>query len=90
VGSLPKGTRYPLVYFRERYPSDKNKGKMAKYLACNFVDGFEINLAYFLLQILNKMTFSIQRESRSIDNSLYHHGLIKILIEAHLQAKGYN
>ena len=56
----------------------------------HFVDGFEINLPYFLLQSLKKMTFNIQRESRSIDNSLYHHELIKNLIEAHLQAKGDN
>lgn len=36
------------------------------------------------------MAGNIQRKIQSIDNSLYHNGLVKILIEAHLKKKGYN
>lgn len=56
----------------------------------HFIDRNEINFPYFLLQSLRKMTSSIQRKSRSIDNSIYHHRIIKILIEAHMKAKGDN
>jgi len=51
----------------------------------NFLDGNEINLPYFLLQSLRKMAKRIQRKIKSIDSALYHHGLVKIWIEAYLR-----
>lgn len=59
-------------------------------LMMNFLDGNEINLPYFLLCSLRKMVGNISRKIQSIDNSLYHNELVKILIEAHLKRKGDN
>jgi len=55
-------------------------------LMMHFINGNEINFPYFLLCSLRKMSAKM----RSIDNALYHHGLVKFLIEAHLRSKGDN
>lgn len=34
------------------------------------------------------MAGNIQRKIQSIDNALYHHGLVKFLIESHMERKG--
>ena len=47
-----------------------------------------INLPYFLLQSLNKMSKTIQKHKGNEDRSLYHNGLVKILIESELQRRG--
>ena len=60
------------------------------WLLMHFIDGNEINFPYFLLCSLIKLASSIQIESKSIDNSLYHHRLIKILINEHLEANEKN
>ena len=44
----------------------------------------EINLPFFLLQSLKKMASSVQRRVQFLETTLYHHGLVKILIEHHL------
>ena len=54
-------------------------------LMMNFLEGNEINLPYFLLHRLRKMSRNIHKKIYSIDNALYHHGLVKVLIEAHLK-----
>ena len=59
-------------------------------LMMNFLDSNEFNLPYFLLCSLRKMAANIQIKIQFIENSLYHHGLVKILIEAHLKRKGDN
>lgn len=68
-------------------------GNMSFYhahLMMNFLDRNEISLPYFLLHSLRKMTGNIQRKIQYINNALYHHGLVKILIEAHLRNIGHN
>ena len=47
-----------------------------------------ISLPYFLLQSLTKMSKTIQKQKGNEDKSLYHFGLIKILIEHELQRRG--
>lgn len=44
----------------------------------------ELNLPYFLLQSLKNMVSSVQRRVQFLETTLYHHGLVKILIEYHL------
>ena len=56
----------------------------------NFLEGKEINLPHFLIHNLRKMFGSIQIKMQSIDNALYHHGLVKILIESYLKNIGDN
>ena len=45
-------------------------------------------MPYFLLQSLTKMSKTIQKQKSNEDKSLYHFGLIKILIEFELQGRG--
>lgn len=47
-----------------------------------------ISLPYFLLQSLTKMSKTIQKQKCNEDKSLYHFGLVKILIEYELQRRG--
>jgi len=44
-----------------------------------------LSLPYFILQILTKMSKTIQKQRKNKDRSLYHYGLVKILIEFELQ-----
>ena len=49
--------------------------------------GDDINLPYFLLSSLRKMCSIVQRNPRNIEPHLYHHGLVKMLVEEQLKAK---
>ena len=68
-------------------------GNMFFYHVCfmmHFLEGNEINFPYFLLQSLKKMANSTQKKIRFIENTIYHHGLIQMLIEGNLKTKGDN
>lgn len=54
----------------------------------HFLEANEINFPYFLLNSLNKMIGNTQRKIKSIENTMYHDDLIKMLIEAHLKSIG--
>lgn len=56
----------------------------------NFLEVDQMNLPYFLLRSLKKMSMNAQKKIQRIDNTMYHHGLIKILVEFHLQTIGDN
>lgn len=59
-------------------------------LLMKFLNENEINLPYFLLNSIGKMSGNIQRRIQFIDNTMYHHGLVEILVESHLQSIGAN
>jgi hypothetical protein len=46
---------------------------------------YEINMPYFLLQSLSKMAKTVQKQGRNTEKSLYHCGLIKMIIKNELQ-----
>ena len=50
-------------------------------LLFHFEGELEMNFPYFLCKILAKMSRQVQKHSSNPYNNLYHHGLIKILIE---------
>ena len=63
-------------------------GSMYMYhvrLMMNFIDGQTLNFPHFLLSCLKKMSFTVQKHVGNIEPHLYHHGLIKILIEDQLK-----
>jgi len=63
-------------------------GSMYMYhirLIMNFLENKTINLPYFLLSRLRKMSNNIQKNIDDIEPHLYHHGLIKILVENQLK-----
>ena len=45
----------------------------------------EINLPFFLLHSLKSMASNVQKRVQFLETTLYHHGLVKILIEHHLR-----
>ena len=65
-------------------------GSMYMYhirLLMNFLENQTINLPYFLLNSLKKMSITIQKNLDDIEPHLYHHGLVKILIEKQLKER---
>ena len=57
-------------------------------LLMNFLEDGEINLPCFLLNSIKKMSTNVHKIVQFIDNTMHHHGLIKILIEFHLKSIG--
>jgi len=54
----------------------------------HFLEDHQMNLSYFLLNSLRKMAINVQKEVQCIENTMYHHGPVKILVENHLQSIG--
>lgn len=54
----------------------------------NFLENGEINLPFFLLNSLRRMASNVQKKIYFIDTTMYHQGLIKILIEVYLKGIG--
>jgi hypothetical protein len=52
--------------------------------------GFELNMSFYLLMSLYKMSKHFKRQSMNSLSSLFHHGLIKILLLSHLSQIGDN
>jgi len=63
-------------------------GSMYMYqarLLMNFLESQTLNLPYFLLLSLKKMSITVQKHIGNIEPHLYHHGLVKFLIEDQLK-----
>ena len=45
---------------------------------------FPVNLPYYLVQSLTKMSSAIKKGPKNISHSLFHHDLVRILIEKEL------
>jgi hypothetical protein len=52
--------------------------------------GFELNMSFYLLMSLYKMSKRYKRQSMNSLSSPFHHGLIKILLLSHLSQIGDN
>ena len=46
--------------------------------------GFSLNLPHYLVQSLSKMSAAIKKGPKNISHSLFHHGLVRMLIEREL------
>ena len=46
--------------------------------------GFPLNLPYYLVQSFTKMSSAIKKGPKNIGRSLFHHGLVRILVEREL------
>ena len=57
-------------------------------LLMNFLENVEIDLPFFLLNSLIRMASTVQKKIEFIDTTMYHHGLVKILVEFHLKRIG--
>jgi len=56
----------------------------------HFLEDHQMNLPYFILNSLKKMSTNVEKKIQCIENTLYHHGLIKTLVEFHLRSIGDN
>lgn len=57
-------------------------------LLMNFVEDGTLNLPFFLLNSIRKMATNVQKKVESIETTVYHHGLVNILVEFHLRSVG--
>lgn len=57
-------------------------------LLMKFLENGEINLPFFLINSLRKKASNVQKKIEFIDTTMYHNGLVKILIEFHLKSIG--
>lgn len=57
-------------------------------LLMNFLENGTLNLPFFLLNSLRRMATNVQSKVESIETTLYHHGLVRILVEFHLRTVG--
>ena len=65
-------------------------GSMYMYhtrILMNFLENRTLNLPYFLFNSLKKMAVTVQKHLGDVEPHLYHHGLIKILIEKELKER---
>ena len=49
--------------------------------------GLPINLPYYLVQSMTKMSMAIKKGPKNIGRSLFHHGLIRMLVEMELSKR---
>lgn len=54
-------------------------------LLMNFLENQTINLPYFLLSSLKKMSTTVQKNLDDMEPHLYHHDLVKIMVENQLK-----
>lgn len=57
-------------------------------LLMNFLEDGTLNLPFFLLNSLRRMATNVQKKIEAIETILYHHGLVKNLVEHHLKSVG--
>jgi hypothetical protein len=53
-----------------------------------FFQIFSLNFPFYLLKSLQKMSNFYQRSNPNTESSLFHHGLIRILVDFHLASTG--
>ena len=51
-----------------------------------FLENRTNNLPFFLLNSLRRMATNVQKKIESIETTMYHHGLVKMLVEFHLKS----
>ena len=49
--------------------------------------GLPINLPYYLVQSMTKMSLAIKMGPKNISRSLFHHGLVRMLVERDLSKR---
>jgi hypothetical protein len=60
------------------------------FLLLHFEAGSELNFPFYLCQSLGRMAKCVHANPKNVNRSLYHHGLIKILIVEELNKRGDN
>ena len=79
-----------LLFIQKFITCEGRFGAMYMYhtrLLMNFLVNQTLSLPYFLLNSLKKMFVTIQKHLGDVEPHLYHHGLMKILIEKQLKEK---
>jgi hypothetical protein len=53
----------------------------------HFTGKVEMNISYYLLRIIGKISDRIRSKSKDVDSSLFHYGLIRMLVSEELGKK---
>ena len=56
-------------------------------LLLHFLSNIKMNVPYYLLRSIGKMSDRVQAKSKDVDSSLFHFGLIKMLVYEELGKK---
>jgi len=84
VSNLEEKWARRLLIIQKFITCEGRLGSMYMYhsrLLMNFLENQTINLPYLLLNSLKNMSINVQKNLEHIEPHLYHHGLVKILIE---------
>ena len=88
---------FPVKYLRNQWRAPFEV--ISRYISCDgwysnvqlyylrilmALKGLRLNLPYFLLHSLHKMAIMVQRTIGNQDHSIFHHGLIKMLVQYQL------
>jgi hypothetical protein len=57
-------------------------------LPLHFEGGPKMNFLYFLWMSLSKMSRGVRPVSKKVETSLYHHGIVKLLVVSELNKRG--
>ena len=92
---------FPVKYLRNQWRAPFEV--ISRYISCDgrylngqlyhliilmALKGLKLNLPYFLLHSLHKMAIMVQHTIENQDHSLFHHGLIKMLVQYQLVIVG--
>jgi len=53
----------------------------------HFIGKDEMNIPFYLLRIIGKMSDRVQSKSKAVDTSIFHYGLIRMLISEELRKR---
>jgi hypothetical protein len=83
-----------ILFILQKYVTCEGKYGIYFYyhlqLLIHFIKCRELNMSFYLLKSLKNMALIIQHSTKSLERSLFHFGLVKILVEAILQEKNNN
>ena len=84
ISTLKNKWRNMLLILKKFITCEGRFGCMYVYhinLLMNFLENGNINLHFFLLNSLSRMASNVQKKIESLETTMYHHGLVKILVE---------
>lgn len=91
ISALKSKWRSMLLILQKFITREGRFGCMYVYhirLLMDFLENGEINLPFFLLNSLRRMASNVHKKIEFIEKTMYHHGLVNILIEFHLKGIG--
>ena len=87
VSKIKPNWQIPLEMVKNYITSE---GRYDRVLKCHLRLLMHLNLPFYLFKILQRMVTWVQTHPEHTARSIYHHGLIKLLVVSHLNKDGRN